>query len=221
MRVRDKRRGLNAALEQVPAVAEAAGQQLVRGGTLVEFAHGLGDLVQFGAVLAHLKDANPALQIDVAVADEKVLSATGFERRRLGFNSAEYRAGGWDQCIRLDFPDCHGDIAGFPATKTYRCVTEFFRLAPRPELFCYRQPYGADAKRVPRNISPHCRPGRCTQWAVPGRMRALSGHVLSNAQGLASPGRGRNLQRGPSARSRRGNPGPRAPVPGSGPKHGP
>ena len=107
------------------------------GGILLEFRHGLGDLVQLGIVVKHLVKANPGVQVDVVCDSNKVRSYCGSERRRFGFNSSEHRAGGWDQVIRLDFPDFAGDVLGFPSTKPYRCLTEVLRIRPEQELFTY------------------------------------------------------------------------------------
>ena len=155
MRVRDKRRGLNAALEQVPAVAEAAGQQLVRGGTLVEFAHGLGDLVQFGAVLAHLKDANPALQIDVAIADEKVLAqrdsstaGSGSIRRNTGPAAGISASDSISRTVTATSP-------GSPRRRPTVASRSFSGWHRDRSSFATANRTGPMRERLPRNISPH------------------------------------------------------------------
>jgi SAM-dependent methyltransferase len=107
------------------------------GGILLEFRHGLGDLIQLSIVLQHLRAVNPNAAIDVVCADEKVLSHSGFERQRFGFHCPRYKQGGWDQVISLDFGDFGGDVAGFPNTKPLRALAEVLQLEPRLDLFCY------------------------------------------------------------------------------------
>lgn len=141
-----RRRRSAAAIAVTPTDSESLAHAGQLGGTLIEFPHGLGDLVQLGIVLRHLQAANPGMLIDVVVDQSKVLSYTGYERTRLGFNSPRHRVGGWHQVIPLGFPDCTGDVGGFPATKPYRCIVDFFRLEPRLELFGYCQVIGEAAR---------------------------------------------------------------------------
>jgi SAM-dependent methyltransferase len=109
----------------------------IAGGIALEFRHGLGDLVQLSIVLKHFCKHNPGVPVDVICDPPKVRSLCGLERRRIGFGSPEHHAGGWDQVIRLDFPDHAGDVLGFPSTKPWRCLTEVMRIAPDQELFTY------------------------------------------------------------------------------------
>jgi len=117
------------------------------GGILLEFRHGLGDLIQLSIVLKHLRHANPSASIDVVCDDNKVRSYCGLERRRFGFHHARWKQGGWDQVINLSFPDFAGDAHGFPSSKVYRCLTEVIRIEPQPELFVYSLVIGEEARR--------------------------------------------------------------------------
>lgn len=126
---------------RTPAGVEATG------GILLEFRHGLGDLVQLSIVLRHLNAVNPGAAIDVVCADDKVLSCSGFERQRFGFHNPRYHQGGWDQVYNLDFPDCMDDVHGFPMTKPYTMLSQILRIAPVPELFRYAMVIGKDASQ--------------------------------------------------------------------------
>lgn len=136
----------------VPAIA-AGGEErngIPLGGILLEFRHGLGDLVQLSVVLRHLHQANPHAPVDVVCDDAKVLSHSGFERQRFGFHNPRYHQGGWDQVISLDFPDCVDDLAGFPLTKAYKCLTEVLKLTPQLDLFTYSIVIGEAARASAR-----------------------------------------------------------------------
>lgn len=117
------------------------------GGILLEFRHGLGDLVQLSIVLRHIIDANPTAAIDVVCDDAKVLSHTGLERQRFGFHSPRYAQGGWDQVISLDFGDYAGDVPDFPNTKPLRVLLDALFLTPRIDLFRYCLLVRAEARQ--------------------------------------------------------------------------
>jgi SAM-dependent methyltransferase len=119
-------------------------------GILLEFRHGLGDLVQLSIVLKHLRQQNPVAPIDVVCADEKAMSHSGIERLRFGFHSPRYLQGGWDQVIHLDFCEFGGEVEGFPHTKPLRCLMEELHIQPRIELFSYSLVVGDDAKKRAR-----------------------------------------------------------------------
>ena len=117
------------------------------GGILLEFRHGLGDLIQLSVVIKHIAKANPGVPIDVVCDDAKVRSYCGQERRRFGFHNPRWKQGGWDQVFNLDFPDYTGDVHGFPSTKPFRCLTEQMRIPPEPELFTYDLAIGDEARQ--------------------------------------------------------------------------
>ena len=125
---------------------DAGRAQVGSGGVLLEFPHGLGDLVQLSVILRHLTKHNPTAAVDVVCEDEKSLSHSGLERHRFGFHAPRYSEGGWDQVVRVAFPEFTGDVSGFPNTKCYRCLTEELGIAPEKDLFTYSIVVGADAR---------------------------------------------------------------------------
>jgi ubiquinone/menaquinone biosynthesis C-methylase UbiE len=122
------------AAEGVPrsdAIAEPAS------GTLFEFRHGLGDLIQFSIILRHLAEQQPAQTWDVVCGAGKEYSWTRYERRRFCFQDPCYDRARYSQVVSIDWDDCRSDVDGLPSTKVYECLTSVVRLEPRQELFRY------------------------------------------------------------------------------------
>ena len=124
------------AAEQVGA-AELGAEVDLQPGILVEFRHGLGDLVQLSIFLAHLHAEVRGVPIDVVCEAGRALSKTRFERCRFGFGDPRHDRTRYRQVLSLGWEDCAEDVDGWPSTKTLRCVKDTLRLPLRPEFWRY------------------------------------------------------------------------------------
>jgi ubiquinone/menaquinone biosynthesis C-methylase UbiE len=106
-------------------------------GILVEFRHGMGDLIQLSIVLAHLADVTNGSAVDVVCSEDLALSKTPFERQRFGFSDSRYRPELYRQVLSLGWEDCTSDEAGWPLTKVYHCLTRVVRVPLRRDLWRY------------------------------------------------------------------------------------
>lgn len=147
MVTRRKRLGATSAARAASAPAVNGTAELNRHAVLLEFRHGLGDLVQLSIVLRHLRAVSADRAIDVVCDSARAFGASGFERQRFGFADPRYHRDSYEQVISIGFEDCMDDVAGFPSTKAYRCVRDVFHLAPVPELFTYAVEIGVPARR--------------------------------------------------------------------------
>jgi SAM-dependent methyltransferase len=129
---------------QAPAPSPAIAD--VEPGILIEFRHGMGDLIQLSVVLAHLADVCGNSAIDVVCSEELALSKTRYERARFGFSCPRYRPELYRQVISLGWEDCTEDVAGWPATKVYHCLTRVVRVPLRRD--CWR--YSCEVGELPR-----------------------------------------------------------------------
>lgn len=104
------------------------------------FPHGLGDAVQFTAVLRHMRHLHPEVTIDVR---SKVGAHTCF--RGLADRTFAYNQPGGDQPIMANYDDVRTvyfyepeeTYSDSPATKVERCLKEMLGVRPIPELNYY------------------------------------------------------------------------------------
>lgn len=114
---------------------------------LLDFPHGLGDLVQLSIAIRHLKEANPETSIDVVCDDGRVRSVTPWERKRWGYHDRLFDPTVYRSCVTIPFDECPDDVLGFPSSKAYRCVTQLFGLVARPDWFGYACVCGDRARK--------------------------------------------------------------------------
>lgn len=98
---------------------------------LVEFPHGLGDVVQFGVVLRHLRRHRPEWLVDVRVLAGRRAALGGSARRAIEPGDESPNQADYDRVMNIGFP------ADPAKTKTVRCLREL-SLPPVPSLFRYR-----------------------------------------------------------------------------------
>jgi ADP-heptose:LPS heptosyltransferase/2-polyprenyl-3-methyl-5-hydroxy-6-metoxy-1,4-benzoquinol methylase len=104
---------------------------------LIRFRHGLGDAVQLGVVLRHLRHYHPDWDVDVAALVGKHSAFAGLCRRSLVLDRDRLDPAAYQQTFALDWPECRTAEAHCPSTKATRCLRDVFRLEPVPELCSY------------------------------------------------------------------------------------
>lgn len=129
---------------------------------LLRFPHGLGDTVQLGVVLKHLRRVHPSWRIDVsaipgrhqAVASlcEHAFPLRDARRRNRVSAYAEY-----DIVHDLKWCEATGDFQNTPSTKPAQCLRDVFGIEPDETLFRYEIAVDEEAmrwaKRYCRRIS--------------------------------------------------------------------
>lgn len=93
------------------------------GDLLLTFEHGLGDAIQFTAVLRHLKSAHPEWKIDVASKTGKHTAFNGLCRRSYDIDR-EPLPTNYKQIVKIEWPEHGGNDKDTPSTKTVRCIRE-------------------------------------------------------------------------------------------------
>lgn len=104
---------------------------------LINFRHGLGDAVQFGIVLKHLRKHKPDWNVDVAALVGKHTAIQGLCRRVFILDREAAPCCEYQQRMTLDWHECRSAIPGVPSTKAARCLREQFGITPDPGLFTY------------------------------------------------------------------------------------
>lgn len=104
---------------------------------LIKFRHGLGDAVQFGIVLRHLRARRPDWEIDVATLRGKHSALQGFCHRVYHEHEQQPDEGAYDRCYDLGWHEQNRASGRFPSTKSARCLREEFGIDPDPKLFSY------------------------------------------------------------------------------------
>ena len=110
---------------------------------LHRFFHGLGDCVQFGAVLRHLLHYYPDIEHHVVSHPGKV--GAFCPGAVATYTTADAIPGGFAETIEHDWPDPVKTYLGTPSTKTVACLRERFFLEVVPELLRYDVAYGEAA----------------------------------------------------------------------------
>lgn len=131
---------------------EFMGEKMEPGGLRVLhwFRHGLGDAVQFTAVLRHLKHFHPDWVQDVCSLKGKHTAFTGLCRDTLMPETRVRHDNEYDKIYRHDWNECHHVIPGHPSTKAAACLTEVFKLPIVRELLHYQVSVGDEARQRAR-----------------------------------------------------------------------
>ena len=135
------------------------------------FPHGLGDAVQFTAVLRHVRAIHPELTIDIR---SKVGAHTAF--RGLARRTFTYNVPGADQPILRDYADIRQvsfsepeeTFSDSPGTKVERCLKEMLGVRPTPELNYYSvEPYDCEKQEAERYLESITTKAQGTQGIHP------------------------------------------------------
>lgn len=105
---------------------------------LFRMRRGLGDTIQFGVVLRHVRAAFPGWQLHLECDWGKgaALKLAGL-LDGLWRPDEAIRAGAYDITLCLDWPDCGRSWAKHPSTKAEQCIIELIGIPVRPELCSY------------------------------------------------------------------------------------
>ncbi|MGE3779858.1 MAG: FkbM family methyltransferase [Pirellulaceae bacterium] len=112
---------------------------------LLDFRHGLGDAVQFGIVLRHLSQYRPQWIVDVKSLRGKHSALTAFCHASFHDGDVVFSADCYDRIVEVHWNEADRGFADVPSTKVSRCLIDEFGIAPDPELFDYRLPFGEAA----------------------------------------------------------------------------
>lgn len=147
---------------------------------LIEFRHGLGDAVQFTAVLKHLNHVHPDWAIDVAALRGKHSAYHGLCRNVFVLNEEKIDRAAYQQVYPLDWHECRTAHADWPSTKPSRCLLEVFGITPIHELFRYEIRHRDASRELARKtLSQYCPSG-----PLPGgRFPAVLIHYQGNTSG--------------------------------------
>lgn len=127
--------------DKVAAVANPIRRAWVRATTppprvLFRYPHGLGDAVQFSAVLKHLRYYYPHHRFDVAVAAGRSQMLSHLARNAFVDDATPGASYEIDRAIFCDEPGAAG-YAEHPSCKTAWTLRHVFAVQPRAELFAY------------------------------------------------------------------------------------
>lgn len=145
----------------------------------IEFRHGLGDAVQFTAVLRHLQHYHPDWEVDVAAHRGKPSAYHGLCHRVFILGEEPTSRSDYDQVFALDWHECRTPDGRWPNTKVTRCLLEVFKLTPIPDLCRYAIQISPPARIAARDYlaSIAGEPGS------DGRHRAVLIHYEGNTSG--------------------------------------
>lgn len=104
---------------------------------LLRFPHGLGDVVQFSVVLAHLRKYRPDWQVDVVVGRGKHTALTG-QCRRVYHDQTTGPVGPYDSEQTLGWWENYNGYVDCPNSKITNCLRECFGLEWDASLGRYR-----------------------------------------------------------------------------------
>ena len=144
---------------------------------LMEFRHGLGDAVQFTAVLQHLRHYHPDWMVDVAALVGKHSAYRGLCRQvrildREAIDRRQYEA-----TYSLDWHESRTGDEHWPSTKVTRCLQDVFQLTPLPELCRYHIAVSPEARaKAAAYLARICR----TSPPKNGRFPAVLIHYQGN-----------------------------------------
>ncbi len=144
----------------------------------IPFRHGLGDAVQFTAVLAHLRHYHPDWQVEVGALVGKHSAFHGQCRRAFALDREHPNLARYDQVLDLAWDECHTCYADWPSTKVERCLLEVFRLRPIVELCRYTLRPGEAALQAARRYLEKVCPGGPSR--SDGRFPAVLIHYEGN-----------------------------------------
>src|SRR5437870_2605304 len=105
---------------------------------LIRFMHGLGDAVQFTAVLRHLERYRPDWDIDMYSLRGKHSAFHGLCRRSFHDQEAERPAGPYNVSYDLGWFENYNRYSDRPNSKITNCLAEVFGIPYQPELGRYQ-----------------------------------------------------------------------------------
>lgn len=146
---------------------------------LVKFRHGLGDAVQFTAVLRHLRHYHPDWEIDIAALRGKHSAFRGLCRQPLILDGDPLVATQYDEVHSLEWEESRVADGRWPNTKVTRCLQDVFRLSPIADLCRYEIPISAEA----RQSAAEYLESLCGPPSPAGRYRAVLIHYEGNTSG--------------------------------------
>ncbi len=146
---------------------------------LLEFRHGLGDAVQFTALLRHLRHYHPDWEMDVAVERGKETAYRGLCRRVVLLDEEPLDVAAYDRVERLGWHECRVPDGRWPNTKVTRCLQEVFQLTPLPDLCRYTIAVSDEAREAAREYLAAIAGAPRSD----GRYRAVLLHYQGNTSG--------------------------------------
>ena len=125
--------------ELIKSIAPAPSQQNDSQDVLIRFSHGLGDSIQFTAVLQHLRLYFPEWNIDVAAQPGCFDAMQGLCRKAFPLSESKgaEQNENYARVLTLRWAECRSEITDAPSTKASRCLEEVFKIRPLPELCRY------------------------------------------------------------------------------------
>lgn len=145
----------------------------------IEFRHGLGDAIQFTAVLKHLRHYHPDWELEVASLRGKHSAFHGLCQQSVLLDDPRPVEAACDRVDRLDWDESRIADGRWPNTKVTRCLQEIYRLTPIPELCRYAVQIGDEARTAARSYLESV----CGPPDVDGRYRAVLIHYEGNTSG--------------------------------------
>ncbi|HEY0983387.1 glycosyltransferase family 9 protein, partial [Schlesneria sp.] len=156
-----------------------ASQNVTTQNILITFRHGLGDAVQFTAVLRHLQYHHPEWNVDVLTLVGKHSAFEGLCRRVCVIDRDPIPTEGYHQRFDLTWDECRTEDASCPNTKVLQCIRDAFQLSPIPDLFRYQIRISDTARiRAHQYLESICGPP-----GDDGRYRAVLIHYEGNTSG--------------------------------------
>ncbi len=119
----------------VPALTVAPPAPVTK--VLIRFPHGLGDAVQLGIVLRHLRKHRPDWQIDVHCQRGKHSAVRGLCHAVYHDREARPNEQAYDKHFDLGWYECYSAFSDSPCTKACNCLREVFGIVPELALCGY------------------------------------------------------------------------------------
>lgn len=111
---------------------------------LIKFYHGLGDCVQFTAVLRHIQKYKPDWRVTFSADKGKYCVGNGLCYECT--NGAALRT--FDREIHINWWECHITYQHTPSTKVEKCLIEELHIQPDNSLLNYKIEVGAKANEL-------------------------------------------------------------------------
>ncbi len=118
---------------------------------LIQFRHGLGDAVQFTAVLRHLRHYHPDWEIDVAALRGKHSAFHGLCQRVFVLGEEGAARADYDHVYALEWHENRTPDGRWPNTKVTRCLLEVFQLSPLSDFCSYEMHICEEARQAARD----------------------------------------------------------------------
>lgn len=144
---------------------------------LFEFRHGLGDAVQFTAVLQQVRHFFPGWTIDVSSLRGKHSAFFGLCRNSFHDRDTRPAANSYQAVFNVEWHEGEQAHAGLPATKVSQFLLREFGIQPDPELYRYRIEVRPEARERARHyLESICGP----RAPLDGRYPVLLLHYQGN-----------------------------------------